>query len=193
MSIARVYTTQKSRKDQKPCGKCGVELPKGTGYKYFYVGFRSNFKQVRCLKPECSPRQSELESSKVASFYAAQETFEDNIDSLDTKDDIEAAVQEVAEACGSLRDEYQEGLDAWEHGNEQMQEKVDHWDSMESELNSWTFDGNDEPDHCDEHASRSDWEDDEVQECADCQEKREEWLDEIREAAREAVNNVEVM
>lgn len=191
MSVARVYTTKKSRKAQRPCEKCGTELPVGSGYLYYYVGFRSNHKHVRCLRSECAPRPSERESSLFSSVLAAQESFHDQIGQADSPEDIEALVQEVADAVDELKSEYESALDSWENGNEQLQEKVDHYEGQHDELSSWSWDGNSEPDHCDEHASRSDWEDDEIEACEDCQEKREEWLEECRDAAREVVDSVE--
>jgi chromosome segregation ATPase len=191
MSVAKVETVKASRKDQGKCEKCGTELPQGTGYRYFYVGFRSKFKHVRCMKAECAPRQSERESSKVATWYAAQETFEDQIDTLDTKDDVENAVQEAGAAARELADEYREAADAWESGNEQLEEKADHWESQADEIENWTFEGDEEPERC------NDCENDDMhpgpEGCSGCAEKRDEWLEELREAAREAVNNVETI
>lgn len=180
MSVAKVETVKSSRKDQGVCGKCKEPLPKGTGYRYFYVGFRSNFKQVRCLKPECAPRPSERESSKVATWYAAQETFEDQIDHLDNKDDIESAVQEAGSSARELADEYRESADAWENGNEQLQEKADHWESQADEIENWTFEGDEEPEQ----------EDGEPEDTFN--ERHDAWLDGVREAAREAIDSVDV-
>jgi hypothetical protein len=192
MSVQKIETVKASRKDQGKCSKCGDALPAGTGYLYWYPGFRSKYKIVRCLKSECFPRPSERETSKSATILAAQEAFHDSIGGQDSPDDIEAAVQEVADAVREVADEYQEALDQWENGNEQLQEKVDTYESSASEIEGWSWDGASEPDHCDEHGSRSDWEQDEIDACKDCQEKREEWLEECRDAAREVVDNVEL-
>lgn len=192
MSVARVYTTKKSRKAQRPCEKCGVELPVGSGYLYYYVGFRSNFKHVRCLKSECFPKPSERESSLFSSVLAAQESFHDQVGQADSPEDIEALVQEVADAVDELKSEYESALDQWENGNEQLQEKVDHYESQHSELDGWSWGGSSDYDLCEEHEGREDEVGEEaIQECSDCQEKREEWLEECRDAAREVVDSVE--
>lgn len=194
MSIARVHTVEKSRKDQGKCGKCGKELPAGTGYRYWKPYFRSNYKAVRCLDAACRPANSELESSKVSTIYAAQEAFEANVGDLSTKDDIEAAVQEVADAVTEVKDEYDDALSSWEYGNEGLQEKVDHYESQAYELDGWQFDGADDWELCDEHdEAEADREDEAVEACEDCQHNKEEWLEEIREAAREKVNEVEIL
>lgn len=193
MSVARVTTVQKSRKDQKPCGNCGTELPAGTGYLYYYVGFRSNYKRVRCLKTECFPRPSERESSKTATILAAQESFHDQVDRIDSKEAIEEAVQEVADAVNELAEEYREAADAWENGNEQLEEKADHYESQASELEGWTWDGNDEPDFCPRHEEgRPDFVE-ELPDCSECDHIRDEWLEECRDAAREAVDGIETL
>lgn len=192
MAVQKIETVQKSRKAQGKCTKCGDELPAGTGYLYWYPGFRSKYKIVRCLKSECYPRPSERETSKAAGIYAAQESFEDNVGSLDSPDDIEAAVQDVAEAVREVADEYEEALSAWENGNEQLQEKVDHYQSQADELDGWSWDGNTDYDLCSEHVGREDEvPEEEIQQCGVCQQLRDEWLEECRDAARDVVQSVE--
>jgi hypothetical protein len=194
MSIAKVHTIEKSRKDQGECGKCGKPLPAGTGYRYWMPYFRSNTKRVRCLDAACTPPYSELESGKAATIYAAQEAFEENVKGLDTKDDIEAAVQEVADAVSEVAEEYRSALDAWEYGNEQLEEKADHYESQHSEIESWEFDGAEEWDRCEDHEEAdADRDSESVEACDDCQLSKEEWLEEIRDAAREQVNELEIL
>jgi hypothetical protein len=191
MSVQKIERVKSSRKDQGKCSKCGTELPVGTGYLYWYPGFRSRYKIVRCLKDECFPRPSERETSKAATILSAQESFADSIGELTSKDDIEAAVQEVADAVREVADEYQEALDQWENGNEQLQEKVDTYEGSASEIDGWSFDGDDEPRLCEEHdeverGSAA------VEDCGVCQQLEEEWIEEVRDAAREAVDNIEL-
>jgi len=193
MSVARLYTVKKSRKDQKPCGKCGAELPAGTPYLYYYVGFRSNYKYVRCTKADCYPMPSERESSKIAPILAAQENFARNIDSADSPDDIAALVQEVGTAIREVADEYQEALDAWENGNYELEEKASHYESQADEPENWTW-GEGDTDYtlCLEHDGREDEVGEEaIQNCDACQENREQWLQECRDAAQEIVDNIE--
>jgi hypothetical protein len=190
VSVAKVTTIAKSRKDQGKCGKCGKDLPAGTGYLYWLPYFRSNTKRVRCLDAACYPAPSERESSKAATIYAAQEAFD--VDAMDDKDEIEAAVQEVADAVTEVKEEYDDALSNWEYGNEALQEKVDHYESQASELDGWQFEGADDWEQCDDHYEL-DRETEAVANCETCQANQEEWLEEIREAAREKVNEVEVL
>lgn len=194
MSVQKLETVKKARKDQGHCSKCHVEIKAGDGYRYWYPGFRSNYKIVRCMKTECFPKPSERETSKAATLLAAQENFDEVIDSLDTVEDITDAVHEVGTAVEEVRDEYQEALDQWENGNEQLQEKVDHYEEQAYEPVNWEWDGPDEPDLCLEHEAEdggTTFPERIINSCPACQEKRDEWLEEIRSAAREVVGNVE--
>lgn len=192
MSVAKVKVIQKSQKDQGKCGKCGVELPKGTPYVWWTVGFRSNHKYVRCSAASCFPRPSERESSKFVTILAAQEGFEDAIDTLTDKEEIESAVQEFGASVREVADEYREAADAWEHGNSELEEKADHYEGQADEVENWTYEGDDEPELCQTHHDM-DLEpgDEKVENCEDCIERRDDWISEIREAAREAVQNIE--
>lgn len=188
MSVQKIETVKKSRKDQGQCSRCRCALPVGSGYLYWMPGFRSNYKIVRCLKVSCFPKPSERETSKVATILAAQENSAEVIDDACDVEEVETAVQEVGNSIREVADEYQEALDAWEHGNEQLQEKVDHYETQAEELENWSYEGDHEPGHCDnyEHPDH-----DESDEYCDCEEKSLQWLDEIRDAARDAVGNVD--
>lgn len=189
MSVARLHDVKRAQKDQGKCGHCGVELPKGSPYRWFTVGFRSHYKQKRCMDTKCYPRPSERESSQFANVLGAQEAFEDNIDTLDNAQDIEAAVEEVAQAVEELKDDYDTALEGWENGNSMLEELRDHYESQHEEIANWTFDGNDAPELCDEHDEAGEPGED----CEECEDLKQQWLDEMREAAREVVNNVEQM
>ena len=192
MSVAKITRVEKSRKDQGECGRCHTPLPKGTGYLYWLPYFRSNYKAVRCLNEKCFPPPSERESSKVSTIMAAQEAFDASIDELDTRDDIIAAVQEVADAIEEVRGEYDDALSSWEYGNEALQEKVDHYESQHSELDGWEPDAEEYPEQCDEH-DELDSETEVVTNCEECKQLRQDWLEEMRGEARDKVGEVEFL
>ena len=117
MSVARVHYVKAARKEQGKCGKCGDDLPKGQPYRWYSVGFRSHYASKRCMKSTCSPRQSELESSKLSSVYSAQEGAEDELAALrNGEPQDQQAVQDVmtgfAEAVRETADEYREADEA---------------------------------------------------------------------------------
>lgn len=178
MSVARVVTVKKAAKDQGKCGSCGVEINKGDGYHWWKMGFRSNYKYKACLKSECFPSPSSRESSKFATIMAAQETFHSQIDNADSQDVIESLVEDVASAVEEVQSEYQDALDQWEHGNEALQEKVDHYDGMVSEIQSFQL--------TESEPEKEDFSSDE-----EFQTAHDEWLEHARQEAIDAVEGIE--
>lgn len=177
MTIARIYTTQKSRK-VCTCGKCGTEIPKGEKVLHFSVGFRG-YEQHRCAKQECFPKPSERESSAVAAVYAVQE--ETDFSSLTSYDDITAAVEAVAEVCEEVASEY-ESNEMYEI-NYDLQERAEQIRSAGEELLSWDADIDEEPNEEDietwgEHATFED--------------AHGAWVEEAQDAARGAVDGMDL-
>jgi hypothetical protein len=160
MSVAKVETVQKSQKDQGKCEHCGVALPKGSAYRYFYVGFRATYKHVRCMKPECTPKLSERESSTKADVYRAQEDFEANLAAATTADDVQAAYESFHEAVDQYATEREEALEAWENGNSQLEEVAEAArqaaDDMEGAYTADQWDGPTEEELHDFEASKND-------------------------------------
>jgi hypothetical protein len=107
MSQARLSYVKSSRKAGK-CEKCGVELPPKSAYRYFYVGFRSNWKHIRCMDAACNPKMSELESSKLAQVYAAMEDAESSIRSCTDWDGIKEALDDLSNSIRDTASEYEE-------------------------------------------------------------------------------------
>lgn len=115
MAIAKVTHIGRSNKAYK-CEKCGAEIPKGSAYRRFKVGFRSRYNHYRCMKPECTPRNSELDASKMAAVWDAQETFEAAIETADNAEDMNSALQDYAQALREVGEEYREASED-ENGN----------------------------------------------------------------------------
>lgn len=193
MSVARIKYTQRSQKPAK-CEKCHDELPKGSALKYFFVGFRSRYKHVRCMKQECSPRTSELESSRMSEAYAAQETAEDALaaarDTPGDASDLDSIVQEFADALDELAGEYREADEQFGGGGgTQSGERADELENASSELGSFQAEDFEDPEEpCDEHEEAG-WQ----MECDDCQEKSDEakttWWAEQVDAAESALGD----
>lgn len=134
MSLAKVKTVQKSRQDQGKCERCAEELPAGSAYRWFVVGFRSKYKHKRCMKAKCTPRQSERESSSLSEIYAANESWEDSVASVDDIDDVAAAWESVQGTYREYADNARAAADAWEHGNSQLEERADQAEQAADEL-----------------------------------------------------------
>ena len=113
MSVARIHTVNKSMKPGT-CQKCKVALPKGSAYRWYKVGFRSRFKNVRCMAPDCWPKESERESSLLAGVYAAREDAEESLVNATDVDEMKEIVSTYAEAVREVASEYEQ---AKEDGN----------------------------------------------------------------------------
>lgn len=179
MSQARIYTTKGPvRKDGLVCGKCRQPIRKGIDRRRtFAVGYRG-YEQTRCMKPECTPTRSELESSAVAEVYSVIDGID--FSSLETREDLESARDEVAEACENVASEY-EGNEMYDI-NYDLQERAERIRSAGEELANWEPE-NDEPDEDDKDT----WDEHETFE-----EAHDAWLDETRDSLESAVNDMDL-
>lgn len=187
--MARVHTMKGSRKPHT-CEICKDVIPAGRGYRYFQVGFRNSYKHIRCMKPTCSPRPSQLTNSKVSAILAAQESAHDELTSISgsvgTTDDVKSVVDSVAQAIEEVKDEYQESLDAWENGNASLEEKVETLEAAHDELDNWAPDLDDSPPACDEHAGEPE------ESCDACESAADLWWSDVIQEARDAIDAVEL-
>lgn len=135
MSVARIHTVEKSRKDQGACEKCRTPLPKGSAYRWFSVGYHAKFKHKRCLKHGCFPKPSERESSSKSGIMAAMETFEGQ--DFDNIDDLQSAFEDVKGAFEEYADECRTAADAWENGNSQLEERADAAEQANYGVEDW--------------------------------------------------------
>lgn len=193
------------------CDKCGQPIEKGQTYRHFKVGFRYGRKQVRCMKAECSPRQSELTTSKMSGVYAAIEGAEDVIASLrysDPEDDtssIKSAMEEAGEAIEEVADEYREANEASPTGyvfGEDLNERADELSNAAYELQSFDssedeadFDSCDAEEHTDledrdEEASDEFIDRGDIEQCESCREIKQTWWDAMLDEAESALSDV---
>lgn len=175
MSLARVYTVKKSRKEFK-CGACGQTIPKGSTVHHYAVGFRGR-QQHRC--GEHFPTRGERESSLVAPVWDALDIAEAELSDCETESDFETLLQDVVESLTEVAGEY-EASDMYDR-NEDLQQRAETLNNSASELESIGFD--DEPDPEDAEAYPTE----DLFLTA-----KDEWIQEAREKVREALEAVEV-
>jgi hypothetical protein len=183
VSVARIYTAQKSRKVWT-CGKCGRELPVGSTVLSFTVGFRGR-EQKRCDQPDCYPKASERESSRVADVYAAIEGVD--FSSASSLKDIQSGVQEVIDALEEVGNEY-ESNEMYDI-NQDLQDRANTLIDAASELSDWESGLEDEPQESDyesqigeeltEEESRDMYEDD-----------HDAWIETAAQAAMDAIEGI---
>lgn len=138
--MTRVHLVNRSRK-ASVCSKCGGILPVGSAYRHASPGFRGR-KIVRCMKPECSFRQSDLTTSKMSSAYAAIESAEDILSNgMGSLDDIRSTLQQAADEIRDVAQEYRDANHAWgeTNGAENYEwvEKADELEGFADELENW--------------------------------------------------------
>jgi hypothetical protein len=174
----------------RKCEKCSAEITVGSPYKWVKVKRTyGGVTHVRCMScPTWKP--SELSTSKMAGVYAAQENLDDAIGSAETLDDLQTLAQDTAEAIREVAQEYEESADNMEDGFGHATSMSDELREKASDLESWadeveqSVDGLDEFDveavEAEVREEDPDLDDDEVE--AEVESRREEWLEEAREA-----------
>ena len=164
------------------CDRCKGDIVKGQKYRWFAPGFRSA-KRIRCMRAECSPRPSELDSSYMSGVLAAIEEVEDTLASIapdpesgwdsqmsdlnEQRDVVTAAIEEVAS-------QYRDAAESMGGAGYQMEEWADNLE--QSEVMSWDADSETEPGPCDDH-------DEPDPECDQC-------IDAFDSAVRDAVESL---
>jgi hypothetical protein len=172
--MARVTTVPKCRKPQT-CGKCGEVIPVGDGYRHATPGFRGR-RKVRCMKPGCMFRQSDLTTSNMSGAYAAIEGLEDEIPLVESLDDMTAAMATAAEGLREVAEMYDEASQAWgDNGHEEWDEKRDTLNDAADELENFQWEPEDGDTVSDEDDTLT-----------------EQGIDALRAAAEEHVGGVDV-
>lgn len=178
--MAKVEEVKAARKDQGPCGRCGVEIKRGDPYRHASPGFRGP-KLIRCMEYACRFRPSDLTTSKMAQVYASQEAAHDALDALvdgdfTDLDEVTSILATMAEEVRDVAQEYTDAADAMGPAGEEMTEKADAIESYADDLEGVTFDDPPEWEAGDEPK------DDEVEE------EWASWREGVLDAAREAID-----
>lgn len=176
--MARVIEVNKSMKPLT-CGRCQADLPKGSAYRHATPGFRGT-RLVRCMEFDCRFRQSELTTSKMVDVYAAQEDATDAVEGWagsEGTDELESILQECADRAREVAQEYADAADAMGEAGAEMQERAD-------EIESW----------CDalECVEWPDLEEDDEPPTEDSEETLNDWVDECRQAAQDAIDELAI-
>jgi hypothetical protein len=119
--MPRITLVKKAQKNQGECGKCGMKVKKGDGYKWWK--FRFGGRYVRCLKPECAPKPSDLTRSEFyGTLYGLEESLSSALDDFrkgGEPADLAGALNDLAEELRNLGSECQDKLDNMPEGLQQ--------------------------------------------------------------------------
>lgn len=137
----KVTTVKSARKAIGKCGKCGCELPKGSAYRWWK--FRYGGKRIRCTKPGCAPKGSELVNSPyISGCMAAQESMEEALGSATCVADVQSALESAAEEITNMGEEARASFDNMPENlqmggtGEMLEGRADACESLASELES---------------------------------------------------------
>jgi len=179
--VLRVTAADKTKPlPNHSCEKCGVEIKVGDPYKHVSPksGPYGGRKRIRCAA--CPPWQHwELTTSKMAAIWEAQSTIE----IYGGVDDVRAALVDFAETVRGVAEEYRESAQNIEDGfghetyqSAELAEKGDALDGWADDLESW------DPPDGDEYEPDEDLDEDEQKGA------EEQWLQDLHDAANDAVN-----
>lgn len=133
MKVAHV---KKARKSPGQCGKCCCEIPAGGEYRWWK--FRFSGKRIRCAKPDCKPKPSELINSP---FLSALMGLQEETDAAASAGDL-GRVREIADEVRQLGEEAQSSLDNMPDGLQQgsagelLQSRAEKCEEIACELES---------------------------------------------------------
>lgn len=156
------------------------EIPVGDTYLVAAPGFRGK-NTFRCTDHPF--RASELATGLNANALRAMEDAEDAISSAGSAADIDAAMEDLANALQELVDDREASLEAWENGNSQLEELRDQAQEALDTVEGWNSGqefvselGEDDEDITDE----------------DREAEEQEWLDELRDEASSLVQDIQL-
>lgn len=202
---ARLQSVKHARTSPGHCGKCHNAIKAGEPYRYWRQ-FRSRMKNIRCMKSECTPRPSELDTSLMSDVLAAQEDAGSAIAAVPDPDIIENGTTDADAFVDSIREAIQPVIDAIDAASEQYREqdnafggsgatagaeRADTLENASSTLGDWQPE-NDTPDACGEHDDNPESIDGFDPKCDECKESVSTWADEVRNSASSAVDEVEL-
>lgn len=145
--VTRSLTVSDKSKPLPPydCGFCHKPIEVGTPYKH--VSIKSGPYGGHTLRRHqgCpSWKQSELTTSKMAGIYAAQESWQEFIDTdFDNEDDVRSALEDVASQIREVAEEYRESAENIRDGfghdtfmSEELDAKADDLEAWADEVES---------------------------------------------------------
>jgi hypothetical protein len=178
---------EKQAVTDKRTGKTKKKIVRVLGDSYRWIKFNRGPTLIRCAKPECRFRQSDMTRGKMSGVYAAQETAQDTIADWDS-DDVEDLKQALSDAASSIRDvaqEYQDSADNIEQAFTGGSQTADDCKEKAGNLESWA----DEL----EQVDFEEWDGEDGEDAKNSSDQtREEWRDDQRKAAEEAIDNCPV-
>jgi hypothetical protein len=179
-------TMKKKNKAGKPYSCCRCQEKIVAGQQYYEWSFRYGG-TYRQHSTHGAPKQSQLTQSKMSGVYAAVESAEESICGADNPSDIAQALNDCASEVENVRSEYEDGLQSLPQGLQdaggpggQTQEKIDALQEFQDSLESAASDIESEDEPTEPEKDKT------------LEEIKEEWLEDLRQKANEALGELSV-
>ena len=186
--MPRVHKAKKSNRGKEyHCASC--PQPIVAGQEYYSWSFR--YGGTRRQHVACGyPRRGQLTQSKLGAVYDAQDDAEKAVDEATDAGEIADAVRSAAEAAREVAEEYREAVQAMnmEGSGTENEERADTLEAYADEVENTA----DEIDGELWERAEPPEEDEEGEIVNDEGETEEEWLEGLRERAREAIGQLEL-
>lgn len=111
--------TTKTPTGELRCERCGDPIAKGDPYRWWAnraPGMRGGIKHVRCMRTECAPTQADTTPGRLGEWYRLGEGFEDELNSAETIDEVEAAAESIADQIEAFGQEFIDSAENMEEG-----------------------------------------------------------------------------
>lgn len=195
--MPRVNTVQKTKKARK-CGKCGDSIEIGQPYRWWK--FRYGGKYVRCMKPDCSPKPSDLtQSAFLGGMAEAEQSLGDAVRQVQEDQDLNSFAEElrgIASTVRELGEEAQSSLDNMPEGLQQgdtgqlLEQRASTCEEIADALEEAADSAENAFSELPEDEPKEDWTDEQLNSLAGTlgeeekeeDETREEYLDRLKEA-----------
>lgn len=194
--MARTHVV-KSGKKARRCQACGQQIEVGQSYKWFkmkltYGGVQKSY-HVDCA----IPRSHRTSSQHLGTLWDAVDTAESEVDNCESVEGLESVLSAAAEGVREASEGYRESAENIESGfghptyvSDELNEKADEIEQFADSLEDVDFDEFDEDDARENATAALDNEEaDDEEIAAAVEELRDEWLEEQRSKARDALSD----
>lgn len=183
--MPRVTYVKKAQKPQGTCFKCGEKIKTGDSYRWWK--FRFSGKRIRCGKPECAPKASDLTQS---AFYSQLYDIQDSLNAAIANrsvDDLRAIADDLrslGEECSGNRENMPESLQDSDTG-QLLETRAEECDSKADEIESAADELDDLPTDWERYAEEEGLQRGENETTDDFEQRATDAMDEATEAAWE--------
>jgi hypothetical protein len=192
--------TSKTEDGNLTCQSCREKIKPGDGYRWWanrLPGQRGSFRNIRCMKSECTPSQADMTPGRAGQLMRIQEDGGSQIWDA-SHEDLQGIAEQLAEQVRELASELEESADNIESGfghetqqSEELRERAEAIEGYADELEQVDIDEWSDDDWKEDNPLE-DYEGDEDSQIEDLTQARESHLEEQRQKVQDALDAVEL-